>query len=66
MELVVQENVRCAALGLVSESLKARLGSPRANEERMVLLVEAPVRANETADLSLQERIVEAVEVRTS
>ena len=64
--VVARQDVRCVALDLVSVSWKAHPGSPRANEGKMVLLVEAPVRANATADLSLQEHIVEAAEVRTS
>ena len=67
-DLVVaaQQDAHHVAPDLVNESWRARPGSPRVVEEKMVLLAEAPARANATADLSLQVHTVEAVEVRTS
>ena len=64
--VVARQDVRRVALVLVNVSWRTRPGSPRADEEKMVLLAEAPVRANAIADLFLQEHIVEAAEARTS
>ena len=51
--VAARQDVRRVALVLVSVSWRARPGSPRVDEEKMVLLAEAPARANAIADLSL-------------
>ena len=61
-----RQDVHRVALVLVSVSWRARPGSPRADEGKMVRLAEAPVKENAIADLSLQEHTVEAAAARTS